>query len=397
MLRTPHILPFIAFFLISSASFAQQHDTLWARLLKENTTSLQPGPNGFTGKGWDLIQAGVQQNQYVLIGEDHFMAEIPYFTKQVLKTTTFNTFALEIDPYVAQILNQKMAQPDTASLMKWVSQTGAALSFYGLREEFQMLQAANRTHTTFIGLDQIAMMSDPLIYEELARTATRPSTRQRYVGMAERARISADKFIADMSQPTYMQGPMFDQDVAELEKGPLSAREKEILDAIKLSARIYKTQSHPLRVQLMKHQLMAAYESAIKNKKVLVKLGAMHCARGESYLRVYDCGSLLSNLADSEYKTSFHIAIFGKDGVQGSPFKSLPAQKLDPDNGDLKFIKPFFDATPKEEWAVFDLLPIRKALQSQKLKIDDLDLRRTILGYDALVIFPTAHPSHSIN
>ncbi|WP_461114964.1 hypothetical protein [Spirosoma jeollabukense] len=380
-----------------STGFAQQPDTLWTRLLNENTSSLRPVSNGFVGKGWELIQAGVQQNQYVLIGEDHFMAEIPYFTEQVLKTSTFNTFALEVDPYIAQILNQKLAQKDTTSLMKWVSQTGAALSFYGLREEFQMLQAANRTHTTFIGLDQIAMISDPLLYEELSRTATRDSSRKQYAAMAERARAAADKFTSDMSQPTYMQSATFDQDVAELEKGPLSAHEKEILDAIKLSARIYKTQSHALRVQLMKHQLMMGYESAIKNKKVLVKMGAMHCARGESYLRGYDCGNLLSNLADSEYKTSFHIAIFGKDGVQGSPFKSLPAQKLDPYNGDLKFIKPFFDATPKEEWAVFNLLPIRKALQSQKLKIDDIDLRRTILGYDVLVIFPTAHPSHSIN
>ena len=397
MFRTNYVLVFIAFFLLSSVSFAQQPDTLWTRLLKENTSSLQPGANGFTGKGWDLIQSGVRQNQYVLIGEDHFMAEIPYFTEQVLKTSTFNTFALEVDPYIAQILNQKLAQPDTASLMKWASRTGAALSFYGLREEFQMLQAANRAHTTFIGLDQIAMMSDPLLYEDLARTATRAGSRKQYAAMAERARVAADKFTSDMSQPTYMQTAAFDQDVTELEKEPLSIREKEILDAIKLSARIYKTQSHSLRVQLMKHQLMAAYESAIKNKKVLVKMGAMHCARGESYLRVYDCGNLLSNLADSEYKTSFHIAIFGKDGVQGSPFKSLPAQKLDPYNGDLKFIKPFFDATPKEEWVVFNLLPIRKALQSQKLKIDDIDLRRTILGYDALVIFPTSHPSHSIN
>ncbi|SFE44548.1 hypothetical protein SAMN05216167_1148 [Spirosoma endophyticum] len=397
MFRIPQVVTFFVFLLTMSTGFAQQPDTLWTRLLNENTSSLKPGSKGFTGKGWDLIQSGVQQNQYVLIGEDHFMAEIPYFTEQVLKTSTFNTFALEVDPYVAQILNQKLAQKDTTSVMKWASQTGAALSFYGLREEFQMLQAANRTHTTFIGLDQIAMISDPLLYEDLARTATSVSSRKQYAVMAERARAAADKFTSDMSQPTYMQSAMFDQDVAELEKGPLSAHEKEILEGIKLSARIYKTQSHALRVQLMKHQLMMAYESAIKNKKVLVKMGAMHCARGESYLRVYDCGNLLSNLADSEYKTTFHIAIFGKDGVQGSPFKSLPAQKLDPYNGDLKFIKPFFDATPKEEWAVFNLLPIRKALQSQKLKIDDIDLRRTILGYDVLVIFPTAHPSHSIN
>ncbi len=398
MFRTLHRLSFLTLCLLTiHAGFAQQPDSLWARLLNQNTFSLHPGPTGFTGKGWDLIQAGVQKNQYVLIGEDHFMTEVPYFTEQVLKATTFNTFALEVDPYIAQIINQKMAQPDTASLMKWATQAGSALSFYGLREEFHALREAHRTHTTLIGLDQVAMMSDPLLYDDLLRTATRSSTRLHYSAMAERAKTAAAKFTEDMSQPTYMQSAMFEQDVIELEKEPMSAREKEIINAIKLSARIYKTQSHQLRVQLMKHQLMAAYESAIKNKKVLVKMGAMHCARGESYLTVYDCGSLLSNLADSDYKTSFHIAIFGKNGIQGSPFKGIPAQKLDPDNGDLKFIKPFFDGMSGEDWTVFNLLPIRKALQSQKLKIDDIDLRRTILGYDALVIFPTAHPSHSLN
>ncbi|MFD2933282.1 hypothetical protein [Spirosoma flavum] len=398
MFRIIHTLSLTTLFLlIFFTGFAQQPDSLWTRLLKENTFSLQPNATGFSGKGWDLIKSGVQANQYVLIGEDHFMTEIPYFTEQVLKAATFNTFALEIDPYTAQILNQKLAQSDTVSLMKWVAQAGPALSFYVLREEFKLLREANHTHTKLIGLDQIAMTSDGLLYDDLQHTATRTSTRQQYAAMTERAKAATTKFTEDLSQPTYMQSAAFEQDVATLEKEPMSAHEKEILAAVKLSARIYKTQSHPLRVQLMKHQLMAAYESSIKNKKVLVKMGAMHCARGESYLRVYDCGSLLSNLADSDYKTSFHIAIFGKNGIQGSPFKGLPAQTLDPVKGDLKFIKPFFDVTPNEDWVVFNLLPMRKALQAQKLKIDDLDLRRTILGYDALVIFPTAHPSHSIN
>ncbi|AKD55948.1 hypothetical protein [Spirosoma radiotolerans] len=397
MSRTSQLLVLIAFLFTFSTGFAQQPDTLWTRLLKENTLLLQPSAAGFTGKGWNLIQAGVKDNQYVLIGEDHFMSEIPYFTEQVLKTASFNTFALEVDPYVAQLLNQKLAQSDTTSLMKWAVQAGPALSFYSLQEEFHMLREASRTHTSLIGLDQVMMMSDQLLYNELAHKATRPSTRQRYAAMTERATISATKATLDLSHPMYMQSAAFDQDVAALAKEPMTAYEKEVLDAVQLSARIYKTQSHALRVQLMKHQLMSAYVSSIKDKKVLVKLGAMHCARGESYLTVYDCGSLLSNLAESEYKSSYHIAIFGKNGIQGSPFKALPAHQLDPVNGDLKFIKPFFEATPEQNWVVFNLLPIRKALQRQKLNIDDVDLRRTILGYDALVIFPTAHPAHSMN
>ena len=396
MLRS--CLPFTIslFLLMSFAGFAQRPDTVWNRLLKENTLQLHPGANGFEGKGWELIRAGIQKNQYVLVGEDHFMAEVPYFTEQVLKTATFNTMAIEIDPYSAEILNNQLAKPDTAALMKWAAQAGPALSFYSLREEFHLLREAHRTRTQLIGLDQVASMSDPILYEDLQRSSTRPGIRQRYVGMRERASAAAAKASADLSQPMYMMSVDFDQDVAALEKEPLTAHEKEILDAIKLSARIYKTQSHSLRVQLMKHQLMVAYPSAIKDRKVLIKMGAMHCARGESYLTVYDIGNLLSNLADSEYKTSYHIAVFGKNGVQGSPFKALPEQTLDPVTGDLKFIKPFFEVTPKEDWVVFNLLPLRKAVQSKKIDIDDVDLRRTILGYDALVIFPTAHPSHAM-
>lgn len=392
----PQFILAIAFLLTISATYAQQPDTLWARLLRENTLLLQPSPTGFTGKGWDLIQAGVKDNQYVLIGEDHFMAEIPYFTEQVLKTASFNTFALEVDPYIARMLTQRLAQTDTVSVKKWAVQAGPALSFYSLQEEFHMLQEASRRHTSLIGLDQIMMMSDQLLYDELAHKDTRPRIRQRYADMSKRATLSAMKAAADLNHPMYMQSVDFEKNVAALAKGPMTAYEKEILDDIQLSARIYKTQSHALRVQLMKHQLMAAYASAIKDKKVLVKLGAMHCARGESYLTVYDCGNLLSNLAESDYKSSYHIAIFGKNGIQGSPFKALPERPLDPVNGELKFIKPFFDATPSESWVVFNLLPFRKALQKQKITIDDIDLRRTILGYDALVLFPTAHPSHSI-
>lgn len=397
MFRKTYSLFLLVFLLAFSVGFAQKPDTLWTRLLNENTFPLKPGPVGFNGKGWDFIQAGVRQNQYVLIGEDHFMAEVPYFTKQVLNTASFNTFALEVDPYVAQLLNQKIAQTDTVSLLKWAVQTGPALSFYSLQEEFSMLREASRNHTSFIGLDQVAMMSDPLLYDELARKASRSGTRKRFEAMAKRAKAAALKITEDLSQPMDMQSDAFGQDIAALEKERLTVREKEILEAIKLSARIYNTHSHSLRIQLMKHQLMAAHESAIKDKKVLVKMGAMHCARGESYLTVYDCGNLLSNLADSDYKTSFHIAIFGKNGVQGSPFKGLPEHTLDPDKGDLAFVKPFFDATPTDNWVVFNLLPLRKALQRQLLKIDDVDLRRTILGYDALVIFPTAHPSHALH
>ena len=61
--------------------------------------------------------------------------------------------------------------------------------------------------------------------------------------------------------------------------------EMRIVDMLKLSARIYRTQSHELRVQLMKHQLMEVYGNW-EGKRSLFKYGANHLSKAESFLEL---------------------------------------------------------------------------------------------------------------
>jgi hypothetical protein len=179
----------------------------------------------------------------------------------------------------------------------------------------------------------------------------------------------------------------FDKKIAELSALKLSPEEKKIIEALKLTAKIYKSRSHHLRIQLMKNQLMEHYNEWV-GKKNLYKYGANHASKGESLLEIYDIGNLVNNVADSQFTNSLHLMIVGKSGTQASPFQGFPSEKVDPNTGSLKSLNPFFKLVEGNEWQCFDMVPIREAINSGKIKVTDVKLLRIIKGFDILVVIP---------
>jgi hypothetical protein len=133
----------------------------------------------------------------------------------------------------------------------------------------------------------------------------------------------------------------------------------------------------------------------LNGQKNLYKFGAGHMGKGEALLGGFDLGNIVYNIADSHFEKSVHIAVLGKDGMQGAPFKGIPPSKLDPNNGDMKFLKPFFDAMQINAWYCFDLTEIQRLIRRGKLTIDDLMLRRILQGFDYLVIIPEVTASQA--
>ena len=133
------------------------------------------------------------------------------------------------------------------------------------------------------------------------------------------------------------------------------------------------------------------------NSKNLFKYGAIHMPKGESLLKNYDLGNLISNIAESQFQSSLHIMIIGESGVQGVPFKGMKPQALDVESKDLKHYKIFFDAMDKNEWYVFNTEEILKKAQSKKIKVDNKTLERVLKGYDFLIVIPEVTPSKFMN
>lgn len=384
-MNQPKLLFTIFLSCITTISCAQ--DSLITNLSKKNLTTFIKQADTFTGLGWQKIIKKANTSNDILIGEDHFTNEIPYFTSAITSKIVFENFICEIDPFTATILQSKIKNLSKDALQNYVDTYGNSFSFYAFSPEFELLKQLTQSNTTILGTDQILLIGDRVICNELYQTTRNKTAKEIYKRIAINSKLYFDNFLKDQSKPFYLLTDDFAKKTDSLSKLPLSKEELKIIDMLKLSAKIYKSQSHELRVQLMKHQLMELY-SKWSGKRNLFKYGANHLARGEGFLEVYDIGNMVSNLNDANYKSSLHIMILGISGTQASPFEGFPSEKIDTDSDMLKTLEPIIKTVNGEQWHCFDLIPLRRELNSGRLNITDIKLQRIIKGYDFLVIIP---------
>ncbi|MCE6990295.1 hypothetical protein [Dyadobacter sp. CY323] len=213
-----------------------------------------------------------------------------------------------------------------------------------------------------------------------------------YQDIENQSKTHFENFLKDPSKPFYMLTPDFEKRLAILSSMDLSAGETEIIDKLKLTARIYKQQNHHLRIQLIKSQLMEKY-GEWENKKSLFKYGSVHLPKGESLLDIYDIGNLIHNVADSKFQQSFHIMIIAKSGFQASPFKGFPDSPIDAGGNELKTLKPIFDINSGPNWQCFDLAALNSKIVKSKIRVESKRMTQILEGYDLLIVIPAATPA----
>lgn len=367
--------------------FAFAQDSLITKIAQKNHTLFSVSEKSFKGVGWEKILTEAKKSDFVMIGEDHFINEVPFFCNALTPQIKFDNFFCEIDPYASKIIESKIKTLSDNQLRKYQADFGNTFSFFALSSEFNLMKNIVQSGTNVYGLDQVLMIGDRLICSELKTTTKNPAAKAIYERIEKRSKELFTNFLKDPNNPMYMMMEDFDNDLKELAALKLSPYETEVIDKLKLSAKIYKEQNHHLRIQLMKNQLMENYADW-KDEKNLFKFGANHLTKGESFLKIYDIGNLINNIADSQYSSSLHILIMGKSGTQGSPFQSFPEQPINPESDNLKALKPFFDiVVHPNDWYCIDMLPIRKKVENGEITAS-IQLSRIIKGYDYVVIIP---------
>jgi hypothetical protein len=348
---------------------------------------MAPIKDSFTGIGWTKLLEKARESNDVLIGEDHFTNEIPYFTSALASQIKFDNFFCEIDPFTANILEGKIKSLSENDLDQYIHKYGNTFSFYAFTPEFALLKQLVKSNTKIQGTDQILLIGDQVICSELYKITKNKKAKTIYAEIEKNSKTYFENFLKDQSKPFYLLTDDFEKKISELSLLELSPKELKILNALKLSAKIYKSQSNHLRIQLMKNQLMEKYPDWA-GKRNLFKYGANHMAKGEGLMEIYDIGNLVSTINDSEYKKSLHIMILGSSGFQASPFEGYPEEKIDENSNILNALKPITSAINGDQWHCFDMLPLRKALKEGKIVIEDIMLSRIIKGYDILIVIP---------
>ena len=110
-------------------------DRLIAKLL-QNRYALSVRDGQLSGAGAQVLQSAIAQSRFVLLGEDHGMAQTPGFWAAVCRAAgpeRFHTLAVEEGPLVAAELERWARQPDGLAQLVAFSKTFPNPSTYPTR------------------------------------------------------------------------------------------------------------------------------------------------------------------------------------------------------------------------------------------------------------------------
>lgn len=384
----------ITLFVISSIqlAFAQVSDTTFQKLIKSYPMKYEN--KSFSGPGWDVLQKEILKSQFVLIGEGHGHVEIPYLTKEVSKILKPEVFVGETDPYTIKEISRLLADKNPKS--DYFQNNPWGLAFFSMEPEFELLKYLNDQKIKLWGLDQIHLFSSGRFFEMVAREAKKKENKLLALKKAKEFRNN--------DLPLFPEGKYDGLTVYKIKQNTvdslIKAFEKEspyvkkMLEDFKITTDIYSNRDYQRRINLMKRDLLEyslSYLSAGKPlPKMLFKMGAMHTFRNESFNIIFEVGNLAANFAEAQNNTSLHIFALGKAGTANKMSSSLEEKAIQPylytDDG-LDFLAPFANLVTDDNPILFDLRPLRRKLDDGKIKIDNMDLKRTILGNEFLIIF----------
>ena len=401
---------------------ALAQENKFAERLLQNRYQIELQEGRLAGTGLPVLQKALAGAQFVLIGEDHGIAQIPQFAGAVcdlIGSQGFRTMAVETGPLAANELQHWIAADSgRASLIDFETKFPETIAFYNFQEEYDLLTHCARDaqggNFRLWGLDQELMGASGLILTRILEThpgQQAADEAQRLLQKNNDAHAAAVK--SGSPGDIFMMTTSDDElnnlkDLLHKEGNPAS---QALIEALIKSRDIYQKnmngsgyESNRERALLMKSNFVTDYKQAVQADgappKVLLKFGAWHMYKGINPLRNNDMGNFVTELADGQGATSLHIAILGVKGSQlrfagiGRPYQPGDFNLAEDKDSDFLFLKPMFDNLESAGWTMFDLRGLRKGFQS--LEPVDKEMERIIFGYDLLVLIPNATPSKQI-
>ena len=356
-----------------------------------------------------LLQAS-RQAQYVLLGEDHGVAEIARFSSayfNALAPAGFTTLVTETGPVVASALEGMLKRADAVTAIgQFDAAYPDAIAFYAMRQEAEMLAGfalAAGPRFEHWGIDQEFIGTAKYLIAQMLSQPVNPAARAKLEALRQMEAVAYQKAAATGNPLEYLMLSASDEELASLR--PLLAGPKEqtalgLLDALLESRAIYQKSaskvpgdrdlSNRLRLALLKRTL--ASRLGMQEQKLVVKVGANHAYKGFNPLNNRDVGNFLAERAEGQGHTSLHLIVLAAKGTQlrfagaGKPYQ--PAQ-IELDSSAFKLLASA--GATDGSWSLFDLRSLRP--DSRKLAGGDIEMFNLINGYDFALLIPEGSAS----
>jgi hypothetical protein len=390
-----------------------QTDRFVAKLL-QNRYALAVRNGQLSGAGAQVLQLAIAQSRFVLLGEEHGVAQTPEFWAAICNAAgpaRFHTMAVEEGPLVAAELERMARQPNgLARFVAFEKTYPESVNVYSAREEFDMLQQCAR-----VSQNEFRLWG---LNQEMFGTAGLILSRVLASGVGKGARPAIEQLLQkndDANRKVVQSGRIFDlfmftADDKELASGAALLQKDGSPEARSLFASLIE--SHEInrtspaeygnarrRERLMKTLFAANYARAARNAaappKVLLKFGAFHVYRGLNPVHGSGIGNYVAEFAEGQGAQSLHILLMP---VKIRPRAGQPAQLRPVNHEDepgFRYMQSIFSNLLRPDWTMFDLRPLRQDLNAPGGAISP-DLATLVFGYDILVIVPEGTPSREI-
>jgi hypothetical protein len=372
-------------------------------LIKANSYPLSLSGGRLEGDGMDFLMRASADAQFFTIGEEHNVQGIPQLTALLFTALHdryhYNYLALEQDPLICRMVSARPLAGHLNAIVALAHRYPNGFTFNS-DQELQMISQVGALPGSkadrIWGLDQV--FGALHVLERLLKFAPSHEARHRTLKLIEDAR----KYDSVRFTPGrhYMgEAPKPDDffKLTEIYK-PRSGSEAEFLIAqLLLSARVYQNYQNGTqgkvpgsfengreREENMKDLFMLNYRRAQaagdKLPKALLKFGHWHLYRGLYKANVPTLGNFVSEFAKSNGMKSFQLATYLNNKAGG--FRALP---------DDSWLKPLAEATPKDQWVIIDLRPLRDYTRVKGFEINP-ELKELILGFDAALMMGGESP-----
>jgi erythromycin esterase-like protein len=384
---------------------AQQPDL--SEYLSRNAKELILTNNRLGGPGAGLLREEASRSQFIFLGEEHGIAEIPQFTAALWRELVplgYRHVALEQGPWIISQADRYVRFGDIKA-MKTYRESVVPLLHFDSEESLAFFDALRplspKAKTAIVwGLDQ-EMRATPLL-RRLLQLAPNHAARQVLQPVLARAER------ADKPGKSSLLG--FQNDIAAIRRSfgrKPSAEAAQILDYMEISNRIYENnqranseptgyESNREREDMMKDLFLQNYRAARRvgerTPKVLLQLGAWHGTRGLSPTNVASLGNFLAEFARGEGSQMFNLAITCGKGGKRSGVNEDAGKELPCGADEAEWARPLLKAA-KWRYTLFDLRPLRPIVYAQVVKTTE-PLSSIIFQYDALLIINNSTAMH---
>jgi hypothetical protein len=378
-------------------------------LADANRFPLASDGGSFSGPGWDWLLAESKQSRFTAVGEQHGLAIVPQATAALYKAAQYERLSVEISPPTAQRIDTVLSE---GGLPKFSAAFGAApisVAFYSNQEDASFLaitRAASTGPRPVIWGTDYEVANDRALLRELAGLAPRGAAKDIAHEILAASEQSWDKAMATKNPSriwTFCGDPaLFDRLRAAWPQP--DADSISIIDCLQRTLRINALWlagdvfgSNQLRAAWQRENLLRYIHTekiAGRNPRVLFRYGEEHVLRGVSQMGGFDLGSLIGELAAIDGGRSFHVMmIAGHGSTRAALDPTVLAYRSVPTNGSaFPWLKSFVESAGEGTPSVFNLRPLRPLVADIANRASTA-LLRTIIGYDALVIFPNAKPA----